>query len=241
MQAVAPAVPTGYAEKEPPQKIDFAYYDERYFYGAGQGVTGYRDYDRESPPYKLEFYSQAIERSVRNIDRPRVLDVGCAFGGLLAGLPPYFERVGTDVSAYALKEARRHVRDVTFVQAEMPPDDLGTFDAITAFDVLEQVADVPKMLARISSLLAPEGEFMTVIPVYDGPFGWAQKLLNDAPTRRHRLSREAWLELVGESFRVERWFGIYRFLSPVGLYVHAPTRAFRWSAPAIMIKGRKKP
>jgi SAM-dependent methyltransferase len=239
MQALAP-VGSFDATATASPNVDFAYYDEAYFYGARVGATGYRDYDRESPPYKLEFYSQAIERSVRNIDRPRVLDVGCAFGRLLGGLPSYFDRVGTDVSAYALAEARRHVRDVTFLQAEIPPDGLGTFDAITAFDVLEQVVDVRRLLDRIASLLTPDGEFMTVIPVYDGPFGWAQRRINADPTRRHRLSRETWLALIGESFHVETWFGIYRFLSPMGLYVHAPTLALRWSAPAIMIRARAK-
>ncbi len=232
--------PVGYAEVEPPQAVDFAYYDESYFYGAGLGVAGYRDYDRESPPYKLEFYSQAIERAVRNVDRPRVLDVGCAFGRLLAGLPPYFDRVGIDVSAYALKEARRHVRDVRFVQAEMPPLGLGKFDAIAAFDVLEQVADPRAMLERLATMLAPNGEFLTVIPVYDGPLGWAQRLINDDPTRRHRLARQAWLDLIGAPFEVVEWRGIYRFLSAFGPYIHAPTRLLRASAPAIIVRARRR-
>jgi SAM-dependent methyltransferase len=234
------ADPAGYAETEPPQTIDYAYYDETYFYGARIGATGYRDYDRESPPYKLEFYSRAIENAVRNIDRPRVLDVGCAFGRLLAGLPPYFDRVGVDVSAYALKEARRHVPDVTFVQAEMPPVRLGTFDAITAFDVLEQVADARAMLERLSTMLAPAGEFIAVIPVYDGPLGWAQRWINNDPTRRHHLARRAWLDLIEASFDVVEWRGIFRLLSPVGLYIHAPTRALRASAPAIIVRAKRK-
>ncbi len=227
--------PRGYAAKAPPQNIDFAYYDEAYFYGAG-----YRDYDRESPPRKLEFFSQAIEAAVRNIDRPRVLDVGCAFGRLLAGLPAYFDRVGTDVSTYALEEARRYVYGVRFVQAEIPPESLGRFDAISAFDVLDQVADPRAMLDRLASLLTPHGEFLAVVPVYDGPFGLAQRLLNDIPTRRHRLSRHAWLDLIGDAFEIQDWSGIFRLLPPAGPYVHMPTRALRAAAPAILVRARQR-
>ncbi len=223
--------PRGYAVKEPPQRIDFAYYDESYFYGAG-----YRDYDRESPPRKLEFYSRTIERAVRNVDRPRVLDVGCAMGRLLAGLPPYYERVGIDVSTYALEQARRYVYGVRFIQADLPAETLGPFDAISAFDVLEQVEDPRAMLARLSSLLAPRGEFVAVIPVYDGPLAWAQRLLNDSPTRRHQLSRKTWLDLIGASFDVRDWSGMFRYLPPVGPYVHASSRNLRAIAPAIMIR-----
>jgi SAM-dependent methyltransferase len=235
MQAVATGS-TGYADVQPPQQVDFAYYDESYFYGAG-----YRDYDRESPPHKLEFYSRLIERAVRNVDHPRVLDVGCAFGRLLAGLPKYFDRVGTEVSSYALEQARRFVTDVRFVEAELPPASLGTFDAISAFDVLEQVTDPRAMLARLASLLEPGGEFITVIPVYDGVFGWPQRLLNARAIRRHQLSRRAWLSLIGDAFEIVEWKGIYRFLAPGGwFYVHTVTRALRGSAPAIVVRARAK-
>jgi SAM-dependent methyltransferase len=214
---------------------DFAYYDEAYYYGGG-----YRDYDRESPPYKLEFYSRFIERAVRNVDKPRVLDVGCAFGRLLAGLPRYFERVGTDVSSYALEEARRFVPGVRFIQASLPPPDLGLFDAISAFDVLETVQEPAVMLDRLASLLAPTGEFIAVIPVYDGALGSLQNVVNAHARRRHRLSRAEWIAYVEASFEIVEWKGIYRFLSPLGLYVHAPSRTLRRWAPAIMIRAKKR-
>ena len=214
---------------------DYAHFDEAYFYG-----SGYRDYDRESPPHKLEFYSRAIERAVRNVDRPRVLDVGCAFGRLLAGLPAYFNRVGVDVSSYALEEARRFVTDVHFVQAPLPPPTLGFFDAISAFDVLEAVDDPRAMLARLANLLEPDGEFIAVIPVYDGGLAWAQRLLNVRAARRHRLGRDRWLADIAESFEIVEWKGIFRFLAPGNAYIHFVTRSLRAHAPASFVRARKR-
>jgi SAM-dependent methyltransferase len=129
---------------------------------------------------------------------------------------------------------------VRFVQAELPPESLGRFDAISAFDVLDHVADPRAMLDRLASLLTPHGELIAVVPVYDGPFGLAQRLLNDIPTRRHRLSRQAWLELIGNSFEVQDWTGIFRLLPPTGPYVHVPTHALRAAAPAILVRARPK-
>jgi hypothetical protein len=96
------------------------------------------------------------------------------------------------------------------------------------------------MLERLASMLTPHGEFVAVVPVYDGPLSLAQRLLNDLPTRRHRLSRRAWLDLIGDAFEVQDWTGIFRLLPPAGPYVHVPTRALRAAAPAILVRARRK-
>ncbi len=210
------------------------FYDEAYYYG-----KAYRDYDRQNPERKLAFYRDVVETAAAHREKPRVLDIGCAFGELLGRLPARFERVGIDVSSYALGQARTKVPGASFVQAELPPETLGHFDVITAFDVIEHVPDLAAILHRVDTMLAPGGEFVFVVPVYDGPLGWLVHLLDYDPTHVNKLGRRAWLRLAAESFDVVEWRGIYRYLFP-RYYAHVPTSALRGSAPAILVRARKR-
>jgi SAM-dependent methyltransferase len=209
-------------------------FDRSYFERA------YRDYRRQNPPYKLAFYRRLVEPARRGSERPRILDVGCASGLFLAALDPGWERFGVDASAFALEAARAALPDARFAlysDGEFPF--AGPFDAITAFDVLEHVADPRGLLRRIAGALAPGGAFVLVVPVYDGPTGPLVHLLDHDPTHLHKRSREFWLGAPPGELALEEWWGIYRYLLPAGPYVHWVTRRLRRASPAIACRFRR--
>jgi SAM-dependent methyltransferase len=203
--------------------------------------TCYADYDRQNPPHKLAFYRQIAERAVTGIARPRVLDLGCAFGKFLSVLDPAWELHGLDVSEYAVRQARGalpRARLAVASAAAIPFD--SPFDLITAFDVLEHVPALDVVRAGIRDKLGPEGRLVFVVPVYSGITGPLVRLLDRDDTHVHRRSRSFWLEWAGAAFDLVEWWGIYRYLFPGGYYWHRPTWRLRRVSPAIAVSVRQR-
>src|SRR3972149_3054884 len=132
----------------------------------------YRDYERQNPAKKIEFYHRLVSEATKSISKPRVLDIGCAFGGFLSSLDPNWELYGIDVSEYAVNKAREKLPKAhILVSNAMKIPFEKTFDVITAFDVIEHIQDLDQAAKSISLRLAPHGSFIFVVPVYDGPTG----------------------------------------------------------------------
>ncbi len=204
--------------------------------------TQYRDYARQNPPRKLDFYVAAAGRAVQEVARPRVLDIGCAFGLFLQRLGDRWDRTGVDASAYAIGRARATVPGVRFEVS--PPGAMpveGPFDLITAFDVLEHVAALDETLAWIARNLAPRGELLFVVPVYDGPAGLLVRLLDRDPTHVHKQGRGFWLRAAGRHLDPVDWVGVFRYLVAGRFYAHAAARAWRRFSPAIACRARRRP
>ncbi|GAC1521982.1 MAG: hypothetical protein NVS2B3_18070 [Vulcanimicrobiaceae bacterium] len=157
---------------------------------------------------------------MRGVERPRVLDIGCAMGYVLRHLPNTWTRVGVDASAYAIEEARRALPDATFINDVRPPQD-AFFDLVTAFDVIEHVVAYPSMIADIDRILAPGGSIVFVVPVFDGPLGPVVRMLDYDVTHHNKWSRRAWLDLVSQTFDLH-------------------TDMLRGCAPAILIVAKKR-
>ena len=200
-------------------------YDESCYYG-----TAYRDYDKQNLSFKIAYYARLIGDAVTGIERPRILNIGCAMGFVLRRLPKTWTRVGVDASAYAIGQARAALPDATFVNDAMPPDG-DQFDLITAFDVTEHVVEYRAMIANIDRILAPGGRIMFVGPVV--------RVLDCDVTHYNKCSRHAWLDLVSETFDVECWTGIFRYLTPAG-YLHFGTEVLRGCATAILLVAKKR-
>ena len=101
-----------------------------------------------------------VERWLRHRTVQRVLDVGCG-AGTNAGRFTGMDYVGIDINARYLNAARARFAG-QFVHADLVRADLsslGTFDMILANSFLHHVADadVERILAQISTLLAPGG------------------------------------------------------------------------------------
>ncbi len=211
-------------------------FDQAYF------ERQYRNYERQNPPGKLAFYRRLVERGAGEwCVRPRILDIGCAFGLFLSSLEDRWDCYGEDASAYAIQKAKERSPSVCFgIPLGGQHPFAGPFDAITAWDVLEHVAQLDELLRWISSNLAAGGTFAFVVPVYDGPTGPLIRLLDRDPTHVHKHGRDHWLALSGEIFELVEWWGIYRFLFPGGFYMHLVTRSLRRCTPALACLMRRR-
>lgn len=209
-------------------------YPREYYFGAA-----YQDYDLQNPPKKMAFYRDEIAKA-SSVRSPRLLDVGCALGNMLGSLPKSWDLTGVDASSFAISQAKVRVPHAKFHQCEMPPEDMGKFNIITAFDVIEHIEDYEPVLDRIESLLANNGAFVFVVPVYDGIFGHVNRRLDFDVTHVNKWDRHRWLDLTKSRFYLESWAGIFRYLLPNKQYLHFPTGALRTLAPGILVTARKR-
>ncbi|MBI3611289.1 MAG: class I SAM-dependent methyltransferase [Nitrospirae bacterium] len=203
--------------------------------------TAYKNYDRQNPSYKMDFYHRLVITALPSVSKPRVLDMGCAFGKFLSSLNPDWSLYGVDSSSHAVAEAHKrlpHAHLSVSSATEIPFE--GRFDVITAFDVIEHIPDLEQVAETVAKRLNPEGRFIFVVPVYDGPLGPVIRILDRDPTHLHKASRDFWLAWADRHFGIEQWCGITRYLLPGGFYFHWPTRLARRWAPAIAVIARPK-
>ncbi len=211
-------------------------YEREYF------RKNYADYDLQNPPRKMRFYRALVERCAGGIERPRVLELGCAFGKFLSTLNPEWDRSGLDLSKFAVESARDSVPGVNFSVSSITDIPFeGRFDVIAAFDVIEHVSDLEQVACSVKSKLSSSGYFVFVVPTYDGPTGPLIRLLDKDVTHLHKVSRQFWLDWARRHFEVVEWRGIFRILLPWGYYLHIPTKTLRSMSPAIAVVARKGP
>jgi SAM-dependent methyltransferase len=106
----------------------------------------------------------------------RFLDVGCGFGGLMVAFARQgFEVRGIELDPQRVQFARANCADFgleSVVRAGDILDDglaaaLGQFDIVSMIDVIEHVADMPRALEHVVSLLNPGGIVVLEIPNRD--------------------------------------------------------------------------
>lgn len=125
----------------------------------------------------------------------RVLDIGCGFGDFLKFMSERkIKAVGVDISEYALKQARQrttaqlHLVDVARQPLPFPDE---SFDAVTAFDLVEHIQSPKRLFWEIFRVLRPQGWIFLTTP---NDQGWLRKILvrlfPDDPT--HVNVRQAW-------------------------------------------------
>lgn len=97
----------------------------------------------------------------------RILDVGCAAGGLLAALQSrgYTNVCGIDPSPACVEVASRSAAGRVWAGALSGfPGGIGTFDGIILSHVMEHVRDLRDAMQRLRSLLNPEGWVYIEVP-----------------------------------------------------------------------------
>jgi SAM-dependent methyltransferase len=107
-----------------------------------------------------------IERHQKGAHPPRLLDLGCWVGFLLAEARERgWEGVGIEPSEFAAAYARERlgldVRTEDLFSAELPAE---SFDAVVLGDVIEHLVDPGAALERIAGLLAPGGVLTMMLP-----------------------------------------------------------------------------
>jgi SAM-dependent methyltransferase len=127
-----------------------------------------------------------LDRALPRTDSPRaVLDIGCGTGATLEHLSRYGDATGVDADPSAV--AFCHERGLAQVsQAEAPFEFAdGSFDLVTALDVVEHVDDDVGLFREINRLLKPGGRALVTVPAFEALWG-AQDEISDHK-RRYRV------------------------------------------------------
>lgn len=134
--------------------------------------------------------------------RPKILDVGCGTGANLVMLGEFGEAHGIDVSQDALSFCRERGLDrVRHGAAEELPYEDGTFDLVTALDVVEHLDDDAAGLREFRRVLRPDGRILLFVPAF--MFLWGVQ--DDVSHHRRRYRLPELLKVVREAgFEIER-------------------------------------
>jgi SAM-dependent methyltransferase len=134
--------------------------------------------------------------------RPKILDVGCGTGANLVMLGEFGEAHGIDVSQDALSFCReRGLKNVQHGAAEDLPFEEGTFDLVTALDVVEHLDDDLAGLKEFRRVLRPGGRILLFVPAF--MFLWGVQ--DDVSHHRRRYTLPELLEVVRKAgFEIER-------------------------------------
>jgi len=146
-------------------------------------------------------FVEAITSRVKG-HTPKILDVGCGTGANLLLLSKYGDAEGVDVSEDALSFCReRGLEKVKLGAGEALPYEDGTFDLVTAFDVVEHMDDDLAGLREFRRVLRPDGRVLLFVPTFMFLWGVQDEVSNHR--RRYRLPElRAVLEQAG--FEIER-------------------------------------
>ena len=97
-------------------------------------------------------------------DCGNVVDVGCGIGEFSQYLPPHINFLGLEVSTEAVKIAKSLGRNVKQLEPQGNFTANGQFDAVTCFQVLEHVSDIPVFLKFLVDLCKPAGRIIIAVP-----------------------------------------------------------------------------
>ncbi len=118
----------------------------------------------------LESFVARICRDLKresNVERPRILDVGCGTGANLEMLGKFGEAHGVDVSHDALAFCReRGLQNVRHGEAERLPYEDDSFDLVTGLDVVEHLDDDVAGLSEMRRVLRRGGRALLFVPAF---------------------------------------------------------------------------
>lgn len=199
--------------------------------GSNYGLLkeGYNAYDNDR---YWKSIIKAVKKYVQPGPRTRVLEVGCAAGHLVKRLlkAGVGETIGIDISPTSLEEAKRNVPQARFEEFNLNTDSFnealsGTFDAITALDVLEhtahrigpdgnEVSGPEHVIPKLVALLKDDGIFIMSAPVRDrNPISWLFNLIDGDKSHVSKLPGAKYLEIL-KANNLEVLEKRYSFLLP---------------------------
>jgi SAM-dependent methyltransferase len=106
-----------------------------------------------------------LRRELRRSEAPRILDIGCGYGDMLAETAGAL-RVGIDVNAGALAQAAARVPGAHFLMADvarLPLAD-GSFDGVICSEVLEHLEHPETLASEIVRVTRPGGTYCITVP-----------------------------------------------------------------------------
>ncbi|MEA2173244.1 MAG: hypothetical protein QOD00_836 [Blastocatellia bacterium] len=158
-------------------------------------------------------FVEEICRAMKD-ERARILDVGCGTGANLELLAQYGDAEGVDISADALAFCRaRGLEKVRLGAAETLPYEDGSFDLVTALDVVEHLDDDVAGLREMRRVLRPGGRALLFVPAF--MFLWGVQ--DDVSHHRRRYTLKNLGRAVREAgFEVERaTYANISFFAPI--------------------------
>jgi SAM-dependent methyltransferase len=163
-----------FASELPSQAELDAYYQNQSKYEHDTRRSGPSEYDTRRLPLAAGIIADWVPDQ-----SARILDIGCANGGLLAELRKngYKNVFGADPSPVCALTAR-DLYDIEVTTASLfeIPSKLGLFDFVILGSVLEHILDLSEAAQKIRSLLKPGGRVYIEVPDMT-----RCSLLNDAP------------------------------------------------------------
>jgi SAM-dependent methyltransferase len=139
------------------------------------------DYFSYQKALAVECLLPVLEREGVELAGRSVLEVGCGYGGVLAGLSErrrLGEAVGIDVDPEMIEAGRR--RCPAGVRLEVGDflrrEPARSFDVVLLRDVLEHIVDVEGALRRARALLRPQGALYVSFAPFYSPFGGHQHI-----------------------------------------------------------------
>ena len=136
-----------------------------------------------------------------NNPNPRILDVGCGTGANLKMLVDYGRAEGVDISQQAVDFCRERGLDlVKLGAAEQLPYENGSFELVTALDVVEHLDDDVAGLREMRRVLCRDGRVLLFVPAF--MFLWGVQ--DDVSNHRRRYTLPSLLKAVeAAGFSVE--------------------------------------
>jgi len=150
--------------------------------------------------------------------RVRILDIGCGAGANALELSAFGDVTASDRSLDALAFVRaRGLTSVVAAEAPFLPFADGTFDIVTAYDVVEHVEDDRTFVTELARVLAPGGALAVHVPAW--PFLWSRH--DEVLEHKRRYTRQGLRELMLSS-------GLHlESLGWTNFSIFAPTAALR--------------
>lgn len=134
--------------------------------------------------------------------RIRLLDIGCGTGAMLEEFAPFGIVVGTDLSPVALDFCwGRGLRRILFADGSHLPFADGSFDAISAMDVIEHIDDDNAVLRECHRICAPGGVVVITVPA----LRWLWSTRDERLSHKRRYHRHGLMTVAQQAgFQVEK-------------------------------------
>lgn len=147
-------------------------FDEQYFtdyYFAMTGTFQQKDLIRNKNWFYGWFNALQSLYDFKRGDGKKALEIGCSIGAAADILHERgFDVTATDISPYAVKNAKKLLPDITFdlLDVDTPPKKslVGKFDVIFSFEVIEHLPNPQKSLINMTSMLKKGGVLINSTP-----------------------------------------------------------------------------
>lgn len=118
--------------------------------------------------------------------QPRILDVGCGTGGMLAHFSRLGPSIGLDMARESAYYCGKRSLEMVLGSGIALPFRTGSFDIVAALDVIEHVDEDQALLHEMQRVLAPGGVLLLTVPAFQ--FLWSSH--DDLNHHRRRYVRQ---------------------------------------------------